>query len=712
MGMIGGSGLLGPFLIALAGWLVLVDSACSNTSTATAAAAAADHDLASRAFASVSGFNPSWLRSGPGSACSSPIRKIRFPSRNLSGTVVWKHLGAMKGLRVLDLSGNSLHGSVPGWFVSAAPSLAELNLSSNRLGGGVAFDGGTRNVSSSSPLRVLDLSRNRFTNLGNFSSFFSRLRVLDLSGNDLRAFPLGLSELPALERLDVSGCNISGDPRPVSSLKSLKYLDLSSNSLTGVFPDDFPPLTGLEFLNVSLNDFTGRVGPETRRKFGDSAFFHAGTKLVLEDDVPKPRSPATRHRNSTRPAPRTTPQLAASKRPEPRKRRLALILAPTAASLVAAAFAAACCACVRRRRTIARRKSKWAISGPARPEFRMERASGPFAFETESGTAWVADIREPSSAAVVMFEKPLMSLTFRDLIAATSGFGRESLLGEGRCGPVYRAVLPGDLHVAIRVLDGARAVDDGVAARVFEGLAKLKHPNLLPISGYCIAGKEKLALYEFMANGDLRQWLHELPAGAPDVEDWSTDTWEHPGSGSSSPEKASWLARHRVAVGVARGLAYLHHAGSAHGHLVATNVLLGDDLEPRISDVGIRDLGCGEERSGEAGIERAGPAAAAGAAPEADVYSFGMILVELLTGREGSEESLARARRLVREGRGEEALERRLRVDGGGGGGSGSVSEMVECLRVGYLCTAESPEKRPTMQQVVGLLKDVRPHPS
>ncbi|XP_030465494.2 calmodulin-binding receptor kinase CaMRLK [Syzygium oleosum] len=698
MGMIGGCGLLGPFLIALAGWLVLVDSACSNTSTATAAAAAADdHDLASRAFASVSGFNSSWLRSGPGSACSSPIHKIRLPSRNLSGTVAWKYLRAMKGLRVLDLSGNSLHGSVPGWFVSAAPSLAELNLSSNRFGGGVAFDAAPRNVSSSSPLRVLDLSRNRFTNLGNFSSFFSSLRVLDLSGNDLRAFPLGLSELAALERLDVSGCNISGDPRPVSSLKSLKYLDLSSNSLTGVFPDDFPPLAGLAFLNVSLNDFTGRVGPETRRKFGDSAFLHAGTNLVLEDDVPKPPTPATRHRNSTRPAPRPTTKLSASKRPEPRKRRLALILAPTTASLVvAAAFAAACCACVRRRRAIARRKNKWAISGPARPEFRMERASGPFAFETESGTAWVADIREPSSAAVVMFEKPLMSLTFRDLIAATSGFGRESLLGEGRCGPVYRAVLPGDLHVAIRVLDGARAVDHGGAARVFEGLAKLKHPNLLPISGYCIAGKEKLVLYEFMPNGDLRQWLHELPAGAPNVEDWSTDTWEHPGSETSSPEKANWLARHRVAVGVARGLAYLHHAGSAHGHLVASNVLLGDGLEPRISDFGIQDFG-----SGKGGIECAG----AGPAPEADVYFFGMILVELLTGREGSEESLAWARRLVREGRGEEALERRLRVDGGG-----SVSEMAECLRVGYLCTAESPEKRPTMQQVVGLLKDIRPH--
>ncbi|KAI3414790.1 Protein kinase domain-containing protein [Psidium guajava] len=697
MEMIGKSGFLGPFLIALAWRLVLVDSACNTTTTT-----AADHDLVSRAFASVSGFHPSLLRSGPNSTCSSSLAEIRLPSRNLSGIVAWKHLKAVKGLRAIDLSGNSLQGSVPGWFISAATGLVELNLSSNRFGGGIAFASTPRNVSSSSSsLRVLNLSGNRFTNLGNFSGFFSRLRVLDLSGNELRAFPLGLSELAALERLDVSGCNISGDPRPVSSLKSLNYLDISNNKLTGVFPNDFPPLAGLAFLNISLNDFAGRVGRQTRRKFGDSAFLHAGKNLVLETDAPKTPSPATRNRNSTSPARETIKKRAASKRPKSRKRKLVLILAPITASLVAAAFAALCCV-YSRRRTLARRKNKWAISGPARPEFRMERASGPFAFETESGTAWVADIKEPSSAAVVMFEKPLMSLTFRDLIAATSGFGRESLLGEGRCGPVYRAVLPGDLHVAIRVLDGARAVDHGDAARVFEGLAKLKHPNLLPISGYCIAGKEKLVLCEFMPNGDLRQWLHELPAGAPDVEDWSTDTWEHPGGEPSSPEKANWLTRHRFAVGVARGLAYLHHAGSAHGHLVASNVLLADDLEPRISDFGIQDFGRGKEQFRDGRIEHAGPA------PERDVYFFGMILVELLTGREGGEESLAWARRLVREGRGEEALERRLRI----GGGDSVVSEMVQCLRVGYLCTAESPGKRPTMQQVVGLLKDIRPQPS
>ncbi|KAK7302959.1 hypothetical protein RJT34_13856 [Clitoria ternatea] len=661
-----------------------------------------DHDLLSKAFQSVSGFNTSWFLIRANSNCSkAQIKVIELPSKNLSGSISWRYLRNMSKLQILDLSGNSLQGQVPTWLWSSS-SLVVVNLSKNRFGGCIALRPTSQNASFSSlssfpfsissSLQILNLSHNRFTNLVHLSGF-PNLKSLDLSHNNLVTLPSGFQNLPNLQHLDLSNCNIKGNIKPISSLTSLSYLDLSNNTLNGSFPSDFPPLNSIKFLNISHNNFKSSVTLNKFRKFGQSAFIHAGHNFTFKyynNNPPKKSSPTT--------SPKTGKQkpIKDSKRVKQKSRVVMIAGVSSGSALVAVALCIWSAWCCRRKRELAKR-NKWAISKPVLQSVKMIEKSGSFAFETESGTSWVADLKEPSSAAVVMFEKPLMNLTFVDLMVATSYFGKDSQLAEGRCGPVYRAVLPGDIHMAIKVLENARDVHHDDAVSIFLHLSQLKHPNLLPLSGYCIAGKEKLVLYEFMSNGDLGRWLHELPlpTGETNVEDWSGDTWEiQNGVRSHVPpaEMMGWPTRHRIAVGIARGLAFLHHAGSrpvVHGHLVTSNVLLADNFSPRIADFGFRKIG--QEN-------------ATNFTTETDVYCFGVVLIELLTGKHGTAETVVWVRKVVREGQGVKALDERLQL-----GGGDSEREMVESLRVAYLCTAESPAKRPSMQQVLGLLKDIHP---
>ncbi|KAH6828770.1 Leucine-rich repeat protein kinase family protein [Perilla frutescens var. hirtella] len=662
----------------------------------------------------------------------------------------------------IDLSENNLNGSLPSGFGAAFPELKFLNLAGNKILGrdsdfagmksirylnisGNLFKGSAVGVFEG-PLEVIDLSRNQFQGhiaQVNFSSTFtwSNLLYLDVSENAFSGeFSTDLSRalnlkhlnfahnrfkkqqllqvdmLSSLEYLNLSGTNLIGQiPSNLSRLSSLRILDLSKNNLS----NRIPPIISknLQVLDLSCNKLTGEIplmliqelNAMERFNFSYNNLSFCASQFTSEilqtafigslNSCPIAANPAFFKRNA------------------PKHRGLKLEVALTLSVvclLVGMLFLAFGCR---------RKSSMWAVKQSCSKE--ELTISGPFSFHTDS-TTWVADVKQATTVPVVIFQKPLLNFTFADLLSATSHFDRDTLLAEGRFGPVYRGVLPGGIHVAVKVLVHGSTMTECEAARELEYLGRIKHPNLVPLTGYCLAGDQRIAIYDYMENGNLHNLLYDLPLGVQAPEDWSTDTWEDENHGiqnvGSGGLLTAWGFRHKIALGTARALAFLHHGCSPpiiHRDVKASSVYLDSDLEPRLSDFGLAKLfGNGledEVARGSPGYvppEFLEPESSPKApTPKSDVYGFGVILFELITGKKPVEDDYPEekegnlvtwVRGLVRKNQGSRAIDPKIH-------GTGPDAQIVEALKIGYLCTAETPSKRPSMHQVVGLLKDLEP---
>ncbi|XP_068648958.1 probable LRR receptor-like serine/threonine-protein kinase At2g24230 [Aristolochia californica] len=666
----------------------------------------------------------------------------------------------------LDVSSNQLNGNVPKNLGAAFPELRFLNLARNEFHGGVSdlpglksltylnlsgnlFEGAVNSLFQK-PLEIIDLSQNQFqghVSQVHFSSSldWSSLVFLDLSQNQLsgklfddlmqaqslkhlnlahnrfsrQKFPQ-LEKLLHLEYLNLSTTSLIG---PIPSdlflqLGNLKTLDLSQNHLSGHISDG-AGISNLQIIDLSQNNLTGEIPSLLlQRLSGMEKFNFSYNNLSLCASNFSPEILKSTFFGSQDNCP-IAADVDLFKKKKHRSKRLELALAITLSlfcvtlGLIGLVFAC-------------RRKSRpWTVK---RLSFKEDpNVSGPFSFQTDS-TTWVADVRTATSVHVVIFDKPLLNFTFADLLSVTSNFDRGTLLAEGRFGPVYRGFLPGGTHIAVKVLVHGSTMSDQGAAKELEYLGRIKHPNLVPLIGYCLAGDQRIAIYEYMENGNLQNLLHDLPLGVPRTEDWSTDTWEEGESKVqnilSAESLTTWAFRHKVALGTARSLAFLHHGcfpQIIHRDVKASSVYLGPAMEPRLSDFGLAKI-FGSSLADE--LTRGSPGytppelsqanEAAVATSKSDVYGFGVVLFELLTGKKpledeypGESESnlVSWVRGLVRKNQASRAIDPKIRD-------IGSETQMVEALRIGYLCTADLPSKRPDMQQIVGLLKDMEPGPS
>ncbi|ESQ42578.1 hypothetical protein EUTSA_v10012745mg [Eutrema salsugineum] len=587
-----------------------------------------------------------------------------------------------RSLVSIDLSSNQLTGSLPVGFGSAFPKLKSLNLSrnlfqgsligdlhenletvdlsENRFGGHILqlIDGVKHNSSS---LVHLDLSNNRFFgHILNGLSSSPKLRHLNLACNRFRTqeFP-NISKLSALYYLNLSRTNIAGIiPGEISRLSHLKVIDLSSNNLTGHVP--MLSLKNIEILDLSLNKLEGDIPRPVLEKLPMMQRFNFSfNNLTFCNPNFSQRMIQTSLIGSTNNCPFAAKPIV-QKGKKINKKKTGLKIGLALAISMAFLLVALLLILVALR---GRRKSRtWAAKQATEPN--------------------LSDQNESTDVSVVMIDKPLMKLTFADLKAATFNFDRGALLWESKSGPTYEAVLPDGFRAALKVVPSGTTLTNHEALLVFERLARINHPNLVPLSGYCITAEQRIAIYEHLDNVNLQTLLY------------------------TTVDSASWRFRHKIALGTARALAFLHHGcipPVVHGEVKATTICLDSSQEPQLAEFGLVKL-----------LDEGFPVVLDGYSPpeleeqgsptvESDVYSFGVVLLELVSGKKPEGDLVNWVRSLVRQGQGSEAIDPKIRE-------TAPVEQIAEAVKIGYLCTADLPWKRPTMQQVVGLLKDISPN--
>ncbi|KAF3340138.1 receptor-like serine/threonine-protein kinase [Carex littledalei] len=284
--------------------------------------------------------------------------------------------------------------------------------------------------------------------------------------------------------------------------------------------------------------------------------------------------------------------------------------------------------------------------------------------------------------------------SIEELEMATDGFCENSVIGKGGYGIVYRGVLPDFSVVAVKnLLD-----NKGQAEREFkvevEAIGKVRHKNLAGLIGYCAEGPKRMLVYEYVDNGSLEQWLHgEM--------------------GRTNP--LTWDLRMKIAIGTAKGIAYLHEGLEpkvVHRDIKSSNILLDKQWNPKVSDFGMAKLlGSGSSYvttrvMGTFGYVAPDYASTGILSEGSDIYSFGVLLMELLSGRSpvdynrspGEVNLVEWFKGMVGSRRLEEVLDPSVPVQP-------SPRELKRVLLVCLRCIDSDAQKRPKMGQVVHMLE-------
>ncbi|PIN08097.1 Serine/threonine protein kinase [Handroanthus impetiginosus] len=491
----------------------------------------------------------------------------------------------------------------------------------------------------------------------NLSGFLSpsignltNLQIILLQNNNITGpVPSEIGRLSKLQTLDLSNNLFSGSiPPSLGNLRNLRYMRLNNNSLSGEIPISLANMTQLSLMDLSYNNLSGLLP-----RFPSKTFNIAGNPLICKtgSDIPCSGGITLMPMSMTLNTSGTALTSTKSKHHK----------------LVLAFGTSLGCICV------------------------LFLGFGLFIWTRQKGNQQkFVDVNDRQHEEVSLGN--LRTFQFRELQMATNNFSSKNILGKGGFGNVYKGHLQDGTAVAVKRLnDISGTTGEQQFQTEVEMISLAVHRNLLRLYGFCITATEKLLVYPYMSNGSVASRLKAKP-----VLDWGT--------------------RKRIALGAARGLLYLHEQCDPkiiHRDVKAANILLDDYCEAVVGDFGLAKLLDHQDSHvttavrGTVGHIAPEYLSTGQSSEKTDVFGFGILLLELITGQRALEFGKAAnqkgaildwVKKLHQEKKLDALVDKDLKTNY-------DRIELEEMVKVALLCTQYLPRLRPKMSEVVRMLE-------
>ncbi|OVA02134.1 Protein kinase domain [Macleaya cordata] len=590
----------------------------------------------------------------PSLAKCTSLWRFRIEDNRFNGSIP-SGFGFLPNLTYMDLSMNNFSGTIPRDFGNAI-RLEFLNVSENAFGTELPD-----NIWKAPNLQIFSASYSKLT--GKIPDFVGckSLYKLELEGNSFNgSIPWDIGHCEKLLCLNLRKNSLTGIiPWELSTLPSITDVDLSQNLLTGSIPSDFDNCSTLESFNVSFNLLTGPI-PSSGNIFPNlhpSSF--SGNEALCGKVLNKPCL-SDKINN--------TDENSVRFRHEPKKTSGATAIV----WIMAVAFGIGIFILI----------------------------AGSRCFHANYSRRFSTDDHHKKAGPWKLTAFQRLNYTVDDVLECLST--SDKIIGMGSTGTVYKAEMPGGEIIAVKKLWGKQKETvrrrRGVLAEV-EVLGNVRHRNIVRLLGCCSNNESTLLLYEYMPNGSLDDLLHGKNKGENLVADW--------------------VIRYKIALGVAQGICYLHHDCDpviVHRDVKPCNILLDAEMEARVADFGVAKLIQTDESmsviAGSCGYIAPEYAYTLQVDEKSDIYSYGVVLMEILSGKKSVDAEFGEGNSIVDWIRSKIKTKDGVSdvLDKNAGASCTSVKEeMMLVLRVALLCTSRNPADRPSMRDVVSMLHEAKP---